>query len=319
LYDLNQTRKDIVGPLSECAIVNSSLELTTGLVGEVSAVSCAFCYGADGCLGLISSALTGYTGYPSVCFLLSDENYRGEHDAPFIANNSMVIAGIVSDWVKGSARAPGWFDFYDFVNYFNSRFPGSIRFGGHGQAGSFSVLTDYVSAFSRELLQFAIQVYKLIPPDNIVPPYDFSVFMGDASKAGDERIVLGSEHFDDWVDFSDNLDSLKPFGEGFVRPSFRVVVDVSSRDLAIQYLSGGRHLKCSFGNYDLILWNCGEMFSIDKPFKFYADVTLGINEFRGKKTVTFYGSSYSKVTQEVENIFDIHVNVSGDGLHFGIL
>lgn len=317
LYELNQMRKDIVGPLSECAIVNSGVELTTGLIGEVSAVSCAFCYGADGCLGLISSALTNYTGYPSVCFLLSDDNYRGEYDSPFIADNSSVLSGIVSDWVKGSARAPGWFDFYSFVDYFDNRYPGAVRFGGHGQAGSFAVLTRFVSEFSRELFHFAIEVLKLVPPGDIIPPYDLGVFMGDDLELLGDAILLDDEHFNEWVDFSGNLDSLKPFGEGFPKPSFRVVVDVASRDLAIQYLSAGKHLKCSFKGYDLILWNCGESFSTDKPLQFYADATLGVNEFRGKKMITFYGNSYSKITHEVDNVFDIHVDSSE--LLFGVL
>lgn len=317
LYDLNQERKDIVGPLSECAVVNSSLELTTGLVGAVSSVSCAFCYGADGCLGLISSALCSYTGYPAVCFVLTDENYRGTYDMPFIADNASVLSGIVSDWVKGSARAPGWFDFYTFVDYFNKRYPDSVHFGGHGQAGSFAVLTQYISEFSRELFKFAIEVFKLVPPGDILLPYDLGVFMGDQANMTEEAILLDSDHFDEWVDFSRNLDTLKPFGEGFAKPTFRIAVDVSSKDIAIQYLSGGRHLKCSFKDYDLILWNCGEMFSVDRPLQFYADTTLGVNEFRNKKTVTFYGNSYSKIAQEVENAFDIHVDT--EKLQFGIL
>ena len=65
------------------------------------------------------------------------------------------------------------------------------------------------------------------------------------------------------------------------------------------------------------MWNCGEMFSVDRPLQFYADTTLGVNEFRNKKTVTFYGNSYSKIAQEVENAFDIHVDT--DNLQFGIL
>ena len=317
LYDLNQTRKDIVGPLSECAIVNSSLELTTGLVGEVSAVSCAFCYGADGCLGLISSALTGYTGYPSVCFLLSDENYRNSQEVPFIADNHVVVSGIVSDYVKGSARAPSWFDFYAFVNYFDGKYPGSISFGGHGQAGSFAVMTNYLSEFSRELFHFAVELLKCVPPGQIIPPYDLGVFMGDEKDSSDDMIWLHDDHFDDWVDCSENLDTLKPFGDSFPKPSFRVVVDTSSKDVAIQYLSGGKHLKCSYKNFDLILWNCGEMFSMEKPFQFYADATLGINEFRNKKTVTFYGTSYSKVAHDVGNVFDVRVE-NGE-IRFGIL
>ena len=318
LYDLNQARKDIVGPLSECAVVNSSLELTTGLIGAVSSVSCAFCYGADGCLGLISSALCSYTGYPAVCFVLSRENYRGNYERfkyAFVENNNNVLSGITTEYISGSARAPGWFDFYAFVEHFNKTHPGSIRFGGHGQAGSFTVLTRYISEFSRELFHFALEIFKSVPPEEVIPPYDLSVFMGDQSEMMDDSIFLDSDHFDEWIDFSRNLDTLKPFGEGFPKPTFRVAVDVSSKDIAVQYLSGGKHLKCSFKDYDLILWNCGETFSIDRPLRFYADTTLGVNEFRNKRTVTFYGNSYSKIAQEVENAFDIHVTE----MQFGIL
>ena len=308
LYFLNQTRKGIVGPLSDQAVFNSDRELTTGHLDNVSALSCAFCYGAEGCLGLVSSVLSGHTGYPSVCFALSDENYRGQHEGVFIADNTNILSCITSEFVKGSARAPGWFDFYAFANWFDQIYPGSIRFGGHGQAGSFSVLTTYLGIFSHALLTFAHNISEGLSEEEVIPPYDLCVAMGCASD-NQQTIVLDPSHFAEWVEFSGQLDELKPFGEGFPKPCFRVAVDISSKDVAVQYLSGGKHLKCSFDQFDVILWNCGEAFSREMPSLLFADTTLGINEFRGNLTVTFYANSYFTVnTEYTDGVFSLDIN-----------
>lgn len=309
LYLLNQTRKGIVGPLSEQAILNSDRELTMGHMDAVSALSCTFCYGAEGCLGLVSSVLSGHTGYPSVCFALSNDNFRGEHEGIFIADNTNILSCITSDFVKGSARAPGWFDFYAFANWFDQEYPGVIRFGGHGQAGSFSVLTTHLGIFSHALLGFAHNISEGLSEEEVIPPYDLCVTMGCGSDENEETIILASDHFNDWVEFCGQLAELKPFGEGFPRPCFRVAVDISSKDVAVQYLSGGKHLKCSFDKFDLILWNCGEAFSRERPSLIFADTTLGINEFRGNMTVTFYANAYSTVnTEHTQDFFSLDIN-----------
>lgn len=309
LYLLNQTRKGIVGPLSDQVMLNSDRELTTGHMDEVSSLSCAFCYGAEGCLGLVSGVLSGHTGYPSVCFALSDENYRGEHEGIFIADNMNILSCITSDFVRGSARAPGWFDFYAFANWFDQIYPGSIRFGGHGQAGSFSVLTTHLGIFSRALLTFAHNISEGLSEEEVIPPYDLCVAMGCGLNDNTETIILDSSNFDDWVEFSGLLSELKPFGEGFPKPCFRVAVDISSKDVAVQYLSGGKHLKCSFDQFDLILWNCGEAFSRERPSLIFADTTLGINEFRGRRNVTFYANTYFTVnTNDTAGFFSLDIN-----------
>ena len=306
LWDLNQRRKDIVGPLSERAILNGEEELASGSIASLSSLSCVFCYGAEGCLGLITNALTSHTGMPSVCFGLFEENYRGEYEDAFVEENNNVLSGLTTEYVSGSARAPGWFDFYTFANWFSEANPGSIRFGGHGQAGAFTVAIEYLAEFSNALLWFANNIMESLPAAEAIIPFDLACGLGDGSFFEPGTLLLDDDRFKDWLEFSRSLDELKPFGEGFPKPVFRVSVDIATPGMEVRYMSGGKHLKCSLGKFDLILWNCGAAFSEEEPSLFFTDATLGINEFRGNQTITFYGNSYSTV--DTVRFFDITVN-----------
>lgn len=306
LHYLNQTRKGIVGPLSDQAVIYAGEEASVGVYSLLTPVTTIFCFGADGCLGLIANNLTAYTGYPSVCFSLSESNYRDISDEPFIERNDRVLSGFMCDFVSGSARAPGWFDFYSFFEWFNNLYPGAAEFGGHSQAGAFSVSVKYLAEFSSSLLSFASNVFKTLPESDVIAPYDMSIcFSGDA----DADIILYEDSLDDMMDFSVSLDKLKPYGVGFLKPCFRLFVDISSYDISVRYMSGGKHIKFSSKGCDLIIWNVGEQFSMERPSSIYVDASLGINEFRGNKTITFYANSYSSVFVNSDNVFDANTNV----------
>lgn len=309
LFYLNQERKNLVAPLSAQAILNSEIELATGVLQDISPSSCIFCYGAEGCLGLIANALTTHTGYPSVCFALSEDNYAEVSDNVFVAENNCVLSFLTSEFVSGSARAPSWFDFYAFMEWFESVYPEVVYFGGHSQAGAFTVRIDHLGIFSNALLMFAKNLYQSLPEGETLPPYDMLVSMGDDSKDRSNTIYLESEHDADWVYFANMLDTLKPFGPGFLKPVFRVAVDISSKDVKVQYMSGGKHFKCSFDGFDFICWNGGFSFAAEEPVTFFADTTLGINEFKGKQTVTFYANGFSASNVDADNIFESDITL----------
>ena len=200
LESLNQIRKDTVKGIKK-EVMGYDLDVHTHVVviGNES--------WGPGVLGLIAQEVFNETGKPTFVWGMGEQ----EHE------------------YKGSCRAP---EHVDLVALMSASLPGTfLGFGGHAQAGGFSVERKKVSALA-EALDAAYQKLEL---SHEVPEQEFIV---DALLPFD---IVSSK-------FNKELEKLEPCGEGNPKPTFAFQSDgaLSVREFGKQ----GGHYEILYAKSD---------------------------------------------------------------------
>ena len=190
-----------------------------------------------GIIGIACSKISDHYGKP--CILISMEGAEA----------------------RGSARSIDGFSIYDAIVSASSHL---TRFGGHEQAAGFSLPSERVEEFNRDIQRFAAQYYDEMP-DKILS-IDKIIGVGDISPQNAQALSL-----------------LEPFGRDFEQPVFAVTKAVLA---GITPLSDDKHLRLKITQNgqgaELMLFHtslsrfpfsCGDV--VDIAF------TLHVNEYNG--------------------------------------
>ena len=135
-----------------------------------------------------------------------------------------------------------------------------VRFGGHAAAAGCSLIPENLEAFR---VRFIALCDDLLPA-SLVPKLQLDGAL-DYSELTEQ--------------FMEQLNCLQPFGEGNPEPLFSVNTPESPFTSLKQ-----KHVKWKLkGNVEIIGWNRSESFTNELPSELA--VTLGINEFRGQRSI----------------------------------
>lgn len=212
-----------------------------------------------GMLGLIASKLMHAHGHP------------------------VVVLG--ADGLSGSARAPFWYPVITTLS------EAGFTAVGHEQACGVMVgSSDQLDALAQTLESTSEQLYQQALNDGSL----------DAAYSGD--LVLGSTHRADGrlddpealLELTRSIEALQPFGQGFPRPQFELVVNLSH--CSISTLGEEKtHLRIVLSSgVKLLWWNAAERLRelqelADSPMPGAAVVsflaTFSLNNFMGETTV----------------------------------
>lgn len=168
--------------------------------------------------------------------------------------------------IRGSARSFGDFSVFGALSYAADALD---KFGGHPAAGGFSIKTGQTEKFASLLEEYALSTNKNMPilseaADAPLAPADITV-----------QNVAG-------------LNVLEPFGQDNEKPVFHIE---NAEITDITPLSGGLHTKLRFrlsgGMFEALLFRTPPE-SLCVGIGGFCDmlVTLGINEFKGKTSVS---------------------------------
>ncbi len=172
---------------------------------------------------------------------------------------TLVLAGTENgDW-RGSGRSIGGINLFETLQPLQSRLS---AFGGHAAAVGFSLTAEAFEVFCQELLDLSVA-----QDSNGGIVTDGSVMPGEIRTADVEK-----------------LETLAPWGVAHPEPTWSLPLN-SIDD--IRWLSNGKHAKLRLRDYPNL-----EVMVFDVPrFQITLDAksvaifgSLGINEFRGKKT-----------------------------------
>lgn len=167
--------------------------------------------------------------------------------------------------IRGSARSFGEFSVFGALTFAAETLE---KFGGHPAAGGFTIKSGMEEKFQVLLEEYALRFHKTMP----VP-----VLTADIALTSD---LLTMENVS-------GLSVLEPFGSDNEKPIF--YVEGITRN--ISGLSGGKHslIKCEIGgkNFEILKFGTSpHEIPVRSGELFMAAVSLGINEFRGQKSIS---------------------------------
>lgn len=167
--------------------------------------------------------------------------------------------------IRGSARSFGEFSVFGALSYAAEALE---KFGGHPAAGGFTIKADKEYQFRCLLEKYAAEFHKNMPEPFIT---------AEASLTSD---LLTMENVS-------GLSVLEPFGTDNEKPLFYVEGIAQS----ISGLSGNKHslIKCEIGgkSFDILRFYISpDRIPLKSGDLFMAVVSLGINEYRGRKTIS---------------------------------
>ena len=285
LVDLNEERKNVVAFLFAGVAGHILDEDIENPKTKCPYNTCSFISNSEGYMGLIAGKMQEMTGLPALCCGVSSDIVE------VLQNDAIYNPPYDQETVySGSMRAPFWFDLVDFTDWFISQYPNSMTFGGHKQAGGITIKRDYLEVFTRTLLDESVQKRDYLIA-NGVSFESFDISFGFGNDDSDFDIKKTKEK--DLFEFYDELCELKPFGNGFRSPGFRLEIDRSDDDVRTQQI-GSNHLKFVYKDFEFIIWNSWENFLNDgMPEHLTFTGELDVNEFRDLKKISFKGNSYS--------------------------
>lgn len=193
------------------------------------------------------------------------------------------IASETDGEIRGSARAFGDFSVFKALSYCSDVLE---KFGGHYGAGGFTVKNGMQNEFNNLLQKYALEQHKLMPVYTIC---------ADAAVSPAELNVK---------DVSSLL-QLEPFGTENEKPHFFIE---NAKILEIIPMSGGVHtkLKLKFGYteiYALLFRTASTEVGIDNGSICDFIVTLDINNFKGKQSISIIIKDYRNHIVEQSKVF----------------
>ena len=293
LFDVNEARKQYVSSLSQALLAEISaspdpVEMTVFTAQMQSGVA-----------GLLAGEFTTATDLPVLAFGVYET-----HDT------ALIHARPTSDVVlKGSGRAPSWFDLHATLTRLSKRYPDLfVKFGGHQAAAGVSVKA---SQLPRLQMLFANEVKTALETRQdttsggsgrrlpFTVPGEFLLINDTARQAlagydGEVHFTPLDMQFEHGSDLQEALaffEAAAPFGEGFDAPTFTLAF--TKADVTGTRIMGkdANHVKLSLdgaGGLQVIRWKGADWYEQLAPTTLVS-VTgeLGYNEFRGEKTPQF--------------------------------
>lgn len=193
------------------------------------------------------------------------------------------IITVEDDEARGSARSFGDFSVFDCLTYCSDVL---TRFGGHKGAGGFSLKTSDIDRFKQMIGDFSLKNFEKMP-----------VMSLDAVKVLKPTDITPAN--------VEGLKVLEPFGEGNPQPMFVMKNAVIS---CIIPLSGGVHTKLmlDYGGYNfpaLIFRTKPSELPIKNGETWDFLITLEINEYNGRKSVSLFVADYRKSGLNEDSFF----------------
>lgn len=167
--------------------------------------------------------------------------------------------------IRGSARSFGEFSVFGALTYAAEALE---KFGGHPAAGGFTIKKGMEDKFRTLLEEYGLKFHKTMPVPSLT---------ADVSLTSD---LLTMENVS-------GLSVLEPFGTDNEKPLFYVEGIAQS----INGLSGNKHalIKSDIGGkpFDILRFNTApDEIPLKSGDLFMAAVSLGINEYRGRKSIS---------------------------------
>ena len=255
-----------------------------------------------GISGLLAGQYTNKYNLPSVSF-----SVQPEHNVVMSADIKDLI-NVPTDgdfMMSGSARAPEYFNLYEFLTKIDEDYPELITsWGGHSQAAGVKIHASKFDMFRSVFVGRLVQVLRDIEGKDgrskqELPLYSEFVITTHAYEelsktrpvpSDVHEIVIGNntaihrnrELFEALVFF----EALEPYGNSFTEPTFSVIFRMS--DVTTFRMGDAKqHIKFTLpNNLSIINWHGSHSFDLeDDSNKVYVAIgSLGINDFRGNKT-----------------------------------
>ncbi|NDC82581.1 single-stranded-DNA-specific exonuclease RecJ [bacterium] len=181
-------------------------------------------------------------------------------------NRPVVIIADDGTMGRGSARTVGSVSIYELLKSCRHHF---LKFGGHREAAGFSIPSEAIDAFKRELQANA---KALISGHDLLPLLKIDV------KVRPDQLNL---------DLAESLATLSPFGQGNPAPIFYCD---GLRPVEFKRVGTGNHLKITFVDrdgkrvIDAIGFGLGDKLNICMQPKIEVAFSLEINVWRGNRT-----------------------------------
>lgn len=174
----------------------------------------------------------------------------------------------------GSGRSPEWFDFKSEASMLDG-----VSCHGHEQAFGIHVADD--DALSR-LYDFVMTRSDEIP-DDVKSTGDADVLLSDDGSTG---LVADSDQL---LEYSYDVNELRPFGNGFPEPIVSMTFDAGNADWNV--IGAGRnHLKVRAGGITMLCWNQADKVANGIPSgRVSVAGKVQRNEFRGSVSPQIVG------------------------------
>lgn len=216
-----------------------------------------------GVLGLLGNKVLGETGEPA--FILAKR----------------------SDGWSGSGRCPAWLPALTML-----RDERGYWLAGHQGAFGIKVPVEIDGKPGIQKLEEDVNeiIAKLYEEGIVVEAEPDFVLVSDGSDTTGSDVDWDSVML---LDFADQLEELRPFGEGFPKPTG--VLRFSFVGMSGDVRAIGRdmtHAKAEANGLEILMWKQYDKFaSLDYGAKYECTLvgTIGLNEFNGRRTPTFTG------------------------------
>lgn len=250
-----------------------------------------------GVAGLLAGIFTKEYGLPSIGFSI-----------PLIEEGVVVFNGDISNstTISGSARSPASFNIHAYLTEIDTTYPELIEgWGGHAQAAGISIKASNYERFKqiftdglKEVLAQNKQDAGTKPKltfggDFVITTKAYDALLSECKESvdldsyteisvRDMKSVLDSDELSEAVDF---FGRLAPYGQGFAKPLFSVVVAID--DAKAFYMGAEKqHVKLTLDNgLSVIHWNGADVFRDPKTKSedrlFIITGEIGVNEFMG--------------------------------------
>lgn len=302
LYVLNEDRKTYVRALTE--------KLFDHIEGHENLYpsDCAI-FNAEmlaGVAGLLSNSFTSKYDLPSIAFSVpaSSAELPDGYDPINVS-----VSGLKT--ISGSARAPGWFNIYEFLTDIQNDYPDLILgWGGHPQAAGITLAAENYTPFRRIFIDRLKHVLYEMATQRDDSADMFPIPVGGEFLFATDTCIALAKGFTGETPFhvilakgntpiaqnNELMDAVRffvntaPFGQGFPEPTFSVVFAMN--EVKTFYMGAAKqHVKFTLPNGLVVInWNGAKNFKVaelpgvePRPDEriFSATGKLSINEFNG--------------------------------------
>lgn len=186
---------------------------------------------------------------------------------------------------KGSGRSPAWYPALTRIRQ------AGFWVAGHESAFGVEVNSgEELAALYGFLKKDVEEVRDSLPRDELEAlQFDYKLCFGER---GDVRFDMTT-----LFEFIDEVDQLRPFGTGFEEPKGMFAFDPKAGRWQTMG-SGQQHVKIQFqGGFEVICWNQSHLIQeLQDQREVMVAGKLGINDFRGRKTLNFIGDFHDGTT-----------------------
>ena len=195
------------------------------------------------------------------------------------------IASETGGEIRGSARSFGEFSVFGALTYAAETLE---KFGGHPAAGGFTIKPGMEEKFHELLEEYGYKFHKDMPVPTLT---------ADVALTSD---LLTMENVS-------GLSALEPFGADNEKPLFYIEGIAQS----IIGLSGGKHsrIRCETGGkiFDILKFNTSpDEIPLRSGNLFMAAVSLGINDYKGRRSISMVAEDILPPTLDQKKYFAAH-------------